>query len=220
MSFQALETIPYEVFPMQDLIELYGAQTGNCFRAAIALAEAAIPFEVRHVDLRAGAHYDPSFLALNSVGKVPTLVDHTFSPPLVINQSNAIIQYADIKAPGRLSPAQQGPERFRVFDRYFFFVTDVIANNHAAFFLKRVGLPDAAVPLDYRVVEHLSLAESFLIGHYMAGDTFSMADISAFTLTATIHDQLPWDKLPRLKRWFDRIATRPGVQAGMTAFDR
>lgn len=204
---------------MQDLIELYGAQTGNCFRAAIALIEADIPFTVRHVDLRAGAHFEPSFMALNPAGKVPTLVDHNYTQPLVINQSNAIIQYADIKAPGRLSPAEQGPERFRVFDRYFFFVTDVIANSHAAFFLKRVGLREAAAPLEYRAVEHLSLAEDFLTGPYMAGEEFSMADISAFTLAATVQELLPWDKLPKLQQWFDNIQARPGIQAGLKAFD-
>lgn len=204
---------------MHDMIELYGAQTGNCFRAAIALIEAGIPFTVQHVDLRAGAHMQPPFTALNPAGKVPTLVDHNFTPSLVINQSNAIIQYADAKAPGMLSPMETGPDRFRVLDRYFFFVTDVIANSHAAFFLRRVGLSDAAAPLDYRVVQHLLLAEDFLTEDYMAGGSFSMADISAFTLAATIEDRLPWDKLPKLQQWFERMRARPSIQAGMSAFE-
>lgn len=204
---------------MHNMIELYGAQTGNCLRAAIALIEAGIPFSVQQIDLRAGAHMQPAFMALNPAGKVPTLIDHSFTPALVINQSNAIIQYAEAKAPGALAPSEIGPDRFKVFDRYFFFVTDVIANSHAAFFLKRVGLRDAAAPLDYRVVEHLSLAESFLTDDYMAGKAFSMADISAFTLAATIEDRLPWDKLPKLQIWFERIRVRPSIQAGMRAFE-
>ncbi|MFJ5295576.1 glutathione S-transferase family protein [Pseudomonas sp. NPDC088368] len=204
---------------MHDMIELYGAQTGNCFRAAIALIEADIPFTVRHVDLRAGAHMQQPFMALNPAGKVPTLVDHNCTPSLVINQSNAIIQYADAKAPGTLAPSEIGPGRFRVFDRYFFFVTDVIATSHAAFFLKRVGLRDAAAPLDHRVVEQLLLAENFLTEAYMAGGAFSMADISAFTLAATIEDRLPWDKLPKLQQWFERMRARPSIEAGMRAFE-
>lgn len=204
---------------MQNLIELYGAQTGNCLRAAIALIEADIPFTVRHVDLRAGAHMTPTFKVLNPAGKVPTLVDHSFTPPLVIHQSNAIVQYADAKAPGKLSPSEIGPDRFRMFDRYFFFVTDVIATSHAAFFLQRVGLRDAAVPLDYRVVEHLLLAEDFLTDAYMGGGKFSMVDISAFTLVASVEDRLPWDKLPKLQQWFDHVGERPSVQAGLRVFD-
>lgn len=204
---------------MQNLIELYGAQTGNCFRASIALAEAGIPFTPRPVNLRAGAHLEPAYLALNPAGKVPTLIDHNFAPPLVIHQSNAIMQFADAQAPGRLAPVGNGPDRFRVLDRYFFFVTDVIAHSHAAFFLKRVGLREAAAPLDYRALEHLMMAEDFLTADFIAGSEFSMADISAFTLAATLQQQLPRDKLPRLMQWFERIQSRPGVQAGMHAFD-
>lgn len=204
---------------MHDMIELYGAQTGNCFRAAIALIEADIPFTVRHVDLGAGAHMQPPFIAINPAGKVPTLIDHNFKPSLVIHQSNAIIQYADAMAPGKLAPSGIGPDRFQAFDRYFFFVTDVIANSHAAFFLKRAGLRDAAAPLDHRVVQQILLAEDFLTEAYMAGRTFSMADISAFTLASTIEDRLPWDKLPKFQQWFERIRARPSIQAGMRAFE-
>ncbi|WP_213939195.1 glutathione S-transferase family protein [Pseudomonas sp. dw_612] len=204
---------------MPQMIELYGAPTGNCLRAAIALAEAGIPFVVRPVNLREGKHSEPDFLALNPAGKVPTLVDHHFTPALVINQSNAIMLYVDAKVPGLLAPAVQGPERFKVLDRYFFFVTDVIAVSHAAFFLKKIGQGEAAAPLDQRVIENLLLAEGFLTCEYMAGETFTLADISAFTLASSVTDRIPWEKVPRLKAWFERVHARPGVQSGLHAFD-
>ncbi|MFJ3483060.1 glutathione S-transferase family protein [Pseudomonas sp. NPDC090202] len=205
---------------MSDPIELYGAQTGNSLRAAVALSEAGIPYRAVCIDLRAGAHRQPPFLDLNPAGKVPTLVDRSVSPTLIINQSNAIMQYADAKAPGRLAPQASGPERFRVFDRYFHFVTDVIAVSHAGFFLRQQGLRDMARPLDQRAVELLIAAERFLEDDYMAGSQFSMADISAFTYAASVHERLPWDTLPRLAQWFERIAERPAVQAGMLAFSQ
>jgi hypothetical protein len=40
--------------------------------------------------------------------------------------------------------------RDKVFDRYFYFVTDVIAPGHAAFFLRKTGLGDAAAVIDLR----------------------------------------------------------------------
>jgi len=58
-------------------IELYGAQTGNCLRAAIALEEAMVPYTVRHVDLRSGEHRRAAYLALNPAGQVPTMVDRS-----------------------------------------------------------------------------------------------------------------------------------------------
>ena len=203
---------------MNIVIELYGANTGNSFRAAIAFEEANIAYTARPLDLRKGEHRDPVFLALNPAGKVPTLIDRSSTPALVINQSNAIIQYANSKAPGRLSPAQHGAERNKVFDRYFFFVTDIIAPSHAAFFLRQSGLNDAAELIDRRVLEQFSLVETLLTTEFMAGDQFSMADISAFTMAASIRDRLDWQALPRLSRWFDIIQARPAVQRGLNAF--
>lgn len=203
---------------MNDVIELYGANTGNSFRAAIALEEAGIVYTARKVDLHAHEQRDASFRALNPAGKVPTLVDPTVTPVLVINQSNAIIQYAAAKAPGQLAPALPGPDTVRVFDRYFFFVTDVIAPSHAAFFLRQAGLNDAAAVIESRVIEQLIFAERFLTGEFMAGDRFSMADISAYTIAASVRYCLEWKRHPRLAQWFDAIEARPAVQRGLNAF--
>ena len=198
-------------------VELYGAETGNSLRAAIALHEAGIAFVPKRLDLGSGAHREPEFLRLNPAGKVPTLVDHTVSPALVINQSNAIIQYADLHSPGRLSPLATN-QRLKVVDRFFYFVTDVIAVSQAAFFLRRGGQRDASLSLDQRVIDHLVLAEQFLEDDYIAGDDFSMADIAAFTYTLSVQDRLPWISLPRMAGWFERVGSRPAVQAGKSAF--
>ena len=203
---------------MNDQIELYGANTGNSLRAAIALEESGIAYTARRLDLYAKEHHGPAFLALNPAGKVPTLIDHGTTPALIINQSNAIIQYADAKAPGRLAPAQPGPERIRVIDRYFFFVTDVIAPSHAAFFLHQAGQDKAAAIIDLRVIEQLTYAESFLTAGFMAGAQFSMADISAFTIATAFRDRLEWKELAQLSRWFDSVEARPAVQRGLNAF--
>ena len=55
-------------------------------------------------------------------------------------------------------------------------------------------------------------------GARLFGDQFSMADISAFTIAASIRDQLDWAVLSRLSRWFDAIEARPAVQRGLKAF--
>lgn len=204
---------------MAELIELYGALTGNSIRAAIALAEAGITFAPRRLDLASGAQRHPEYLALNPTGKVPTLVDHNYSPALVINQSNAIIQYADSKAPGRLSPATSDAERFKVYDRFLFFVTDVIAPSHAAFFLKQIGKPDWGAPLDERSLEAMQVAEAFLDQDYIAGASFSLADIAAFTFATSVRGQVDWGRLPRMTRWLARINKREGVQRGNRAFE-
>jgi len=198
-------------------VELYGAETGNSFRAAIALSEAGLAFKPIRLDLRAGDHRHPEFLTLNSAGKVPTLVDHGSSPVLIINQSNAIIQYADLKSPGTLAPLVED-RRLKTLDRFFYFVTDVISSSHAAFFLRRAGMSEGSPALAWHALDQLRLAEHFLEEDYIAGQAFSMADIAAYTFCYSVQDQLDWKNLPRMAAWFDRVGSRPAVQAGMLAF--
>ena len=204
------------------IIELYGAETGNCLRAAIALEEAGIAFHARPLDLRNGEHKSSGYLALDPSGRVPTLVDGGVSgEPFVLTQSNAIIFYAADMKPGTILAASQGPERTRAIERFFYFVTDVIAPSHAAFFLRPANEGAAAALLDARSLEALRSAEDFLAdGAHMAGTRFSIADISALTIVGSMSGSIPWTEMPRLRQWYARVSGRPGVVAGLRAFEK
>jgi GSH-dependent disulfide-bond oxidoreductase len=206
---------------MKTTLELYGAQTGNCIRAAIALEEAGLSYTPKLVDLSSGAHMGVDHLALNSAGKVPVLVEKEEDrEPFILTQSNAIILYAAGKAAGRLLP-ENDRDRAIVFERFFFFVTDVIAVSHAAFSLRASSAQEGRTILEDRVLVTLETAERY-VGHneFMAGKTFSAADIAGFTITQSVKSDLPWPKLPNLRRWFERIEGRPAVKRGLHAFDR
>jgi len=197
---------------MEANLEIYAAPTGNCLRAVMALEEAGISYDLKSVDLQAGAHKRPPYTDLNPAGLVPTAVVHGSGGPLVLTQSNAIILYAAGKAPERLLP-EAGTARAVALDRFFFFVTDVIVPSGAGFFLKREGQAEAAAKLDQRVLDALAGAERFAQqSRFIAGDGFSIADIAGFTFTRFAQPRLPWDRLPNLKRWFEAVETRPGVQ--------
>lgn len=206
---------------MNTTLELYGAQTGNCIRAAIALEEAGLSYTPRLVDLSSGAHKSADHLALNPAGKVPVLVEKEGDrEPFVLTQSNAIILYAAGKAAGRLLP-ESDHDRAIALERFFFFVTDVIAVSHAAFSLRGSNAQDGQKILLDRVLATLETAERY-VGHdeFMAGKTFSAADIAGFTITQSMKSDLPWPKLPNLRRWFERTEGRPAVRRGLRAFDR
>jgi len=205
---------------MNTTYELYGAPTGNCIRAAIALEEAGLPYTVRSVDLANGEHRSAAYLALNPAGKVPVLVESKENgPPVVITQSNAIILYAAEKAPGRLLP-DDSLARAVVYERFFFFVTDVIAVSHAAFFLRDAAVPAGQALLVERMFAALESAERFVSDEpYMAGKTFSIADIAAFTIALSVESQLPWAQLPNLRRWYEQVAARPALARGLKVFN-
>jgi GST-like protein len=199
---------------MEDVVELYAAPTGNCLRAVMALEEAGISYDLKNVDLQAGAHKRPPYTDLNPASLLPTAVVHgPDGARLVLTQSNAIILYAAAKVPERLLPADEGAARAVVLDRFFFFVTDVIVPSGAGFFLKREGQEDAAAKLDQRVLDALAGAERFAReSRFIAGENFSIADIAGLTFTRFAQARLPWAALPNLKRWFEDVETRPGVQ--------
>jgi GSH-dependent disulfide-bond oxidoreductase len=208
--------------PHQESYDLYGARTGNCLRAAIALSEAGVPFTPRAVDLRTREQRGPTFMALNPSGQVPVLVQRLGSGAkgFVLSQSVAITLYAAEYTPGGLLPLDVNA-RFKVLEAYFYFVADVIGLNGVAFALKGDGFGEAAQSLTRRYLARLTRGERFISEHgFMAGDRFSIADIAAFTISSAVAEDVPWTTLPRLADWRDRIAERPSVQRGMHLFDK
>lgn len=204
-------------------LELHGARTGNCLRAAIGLHEAGLSYRLRHVDLRHGEQQSESHLAFNPRGKVPVLVvRETETTPLrVITQSNAILFYAAECSPGRLLPEVGSQSRVKALDAFFHFITDIIALSGVAFTMRLQGDVDASTALTHRYMASIQASEFFLSeAGYMGGDDFSIADIAAFTIIQSVEKHLPWARLPRLQAWCDQIAARPAVRNGMQTFDK
>lgn len=200
-------------------IDLIGARTGNCIRVAIALEEASLPYKVAVLDLKNGEHRSPAHLALNPEGKVPYIIDRSSGTDVVLSQSNAILFHASRRSPGRLLPLDDAP-RTMALERFFYFLTDVIAVNHAAFFLRLRGQPDASLVLDRKSHAAIGHSERFVQeSRYMGGDQFTLADIAAYTIVATCHEEIDWRAAPNLERWFAELRERPSMKRGMHAFD-
>ena len=88
------------------MIDLHTTATANGYRAAIMLEECALEYRAIAYDLTKGEHLAPAHLALNPVGRVPTLVDHDAvgGRTAVVYGSQAILQYLAEKT-GRFLPA-------------------------------------------------------------------------------------------------------------------
>lgn len=204
------------------MIELFGDATGNSARAAIALEEAGLPYEPRKVALARGEHRAGEYLRLNPTGRVPTLIDSDGpgGERVVLTQSNAIMLYVAEKS-GRLLPSD-GLERARALEWLFFFVTDVIAPSLQAFVLSRDAAADHAAAVQRLNERALAMYEHVDRGltdrPFLAGDSFTLADIAGCTITAALEAQLRWEALPHVHRWFDQVGARPAVQRGRHIF--
>ena len=75
---------------MPNPIRLYRfALSGHAHRVQLMLSLLQLPCELVDVDLAAGEHKTPAFLALNAFGQVPVIEDGDFT----LADSNAILVY-------------------------------------------------------------------------------------------------------------------------------
>ncbi|MGS1109833.1 glutathione S-transferase family protein [Achromobacter anxifer] len=199
------------------MLNLYTDSSPNGYKATIALEELELPYRLHHVRIAQGEHRLPDFLALNPHGRIPALTDEDTGVTLF--ESAAILLYLAEKA-GKLLPADThgrweaikwlqfhsssvGPiigqrVNFEVFDK---------ARNPAALERYQRLTEDALAVLDRRLAEH----------PYLAGDTYSIADIAHFGWShiARIID-FDFSHHRHLSAWHERVAARPAVAKGIT----
>ncbi len=77
------------------MIDLYAMGSPNVVKIYIALEEMELPYTVHPVDVFGEAQFDPEFLRLNPLAKVPVITDHDGpgGKPYTLFESGAILQY-------------------------------------------------------------------------------------------------------------------------------
>lgn len=201
------------------MIELYTAPTGNGFRAAIAVAEAGLPFVARTVDLAASEQRAPWFLELNPLGQIPVLVDRPDrgGEPLIVRQSAAIMLYLAEKT-GRFLPAQ-GAARARVLELFMEVCVDVAGINATL----TLGSNEIAEPdkptlayFEQLLRRHFTMVDGVLADQEWLAGTVSIADLALYPHAVRRAELIDQWELRHLLAWSDRMARRPGVQLGMS----
>lgn len=163
-----------------------------------------------------GGNADPTYLAMNPNGLVPTVQDGE----LVIWESNTIMRYLCATRGGaHLHPADPAA-RTRVerwMDWQLQSLAAPMAALHWGYYRTPAEKRDAAAleASRRRAVDLWSMAECQLAhGPYIAGEAFSLADICLGIWSYRWH-AFPIERpaLPGLVAWQERIAERSGFQA-------
>src|SRR5262245_31826556 len=102
------------------MMKLYGFGPTRSLRALWGLKELGLEFEFIPVNLLAGEHQRPEYLALNPAGKVPVLVDGD----LVIPESAAIVLYLAEKYPEKGLMPTNLKQRAQVYRWVMFAMTE------------------------------------------------------------------------------------------------
>src|SRR5688572_546861 len=171
------------------------------------LEEVGVDYELRWVDIVAGAQKTPEFLKLSPMGKLPVLVDGA----AVVTESAAIGVYlADRYAPGRLAPALDDPAR-GTYLRWAFFSPSVIEPAAAA---QPSGGNFNAGAVGWGTYDTmLNATEAALSpGPFLLGERFTMADV---ILGGTLRFMLTFKMVeprPAFTAYVQRLDERPAFQ--------
>jgi glutathione S-transferase len=192
-------------------MKLYEFAPTRSIRARWTLQELGVAFDAVTVNLVAGEHRRPDFLAVNPAGKVPVLVDGN----LVLSESIAIAVYLADKYPekGFLSADLRGRAEAM---RWLLFTTTELEQPLWRIAKHRVIYPeDKRLPADIDLArDEFTAMAKVLDGHmvdreFVVGDKVTVADfVLAYTLDWAQMGGL-LDGLPRLEGYMLRMYDRP-----------
>lgn len=192
------------------MIKLYGHEmSGNSYKVRLFLELLSVEYEWIKVDLMKAEHKSPEYLALNSFGQVPLLIDHEVK----LADAQAILvylarQYGDEQwLPLNALPlaqvirwlsttageVRQGPENARLY--HLFGATSI-------------NIERAEQKSDYiltQLNQHLSTRM------WLEFDHPTIADIAVFPYVALSRDgKIDLDVYPDVLAWIDRVKQLPG----------
>ncbi|MCB9520926.1 MAG: glutathione S-transferase family protein [Myxococcales bacterium] len=170
------------------------------------LEEVGQPYELRFVDLNAGAQRSADHERRNRMHKVPVLDDGDVR----VSENAAIAMYlADRYAPGRLAPALDAAQRGSYL-RWCVFAPSVI---EPACMAKASGWAYSPRQAGFGTYDDMlaTLEEAVGSGTWLLGETFTMADV---VVGATARWMLRFGMMKSdvVAAYADRLAARPALQ--------
>jgi glutathione S-transferase len=200
---------------MSDTITFY---TNPMSRGRIVhwmLEEVGAPYEMKVLDFEKREHKTPEFLAINPMGKLPTIMHRG----VVVTEAAAICTYlADTFSLGKLAPALDDPRR-GTYLRWMFFGAGCV---EPAMLDKAMNRPpvERVGSVGWGTYEDTlnALEQAITPGPYILGDSFSAVDVY-------IGSQIGWglfmksiEPRPSFQAYAARMNERPAhqrVMAGM-----
>lgn len=192
------------------MLKLYHAVPSRASTAHWMLEEVGEPYELELLDLKGGDQRSPAYLALNPMGKVPTLVDGD----LVVSEVSAICCYlADAYPKAGLAPAI-GDVRRGAYLKWLFFGPSCIEPamlEHAFPRNEPVGRGTLGFG-DFETVMNVLTQATAAANPYVMGEQFTAADV-------VVGSGLRWGMMfkliperPEFVAYVSRLNARPALQ--------
>jgi len=191
---------------------LYGIWlSGPTYKAGLAMSLMGQSFAYKHVDLRAGAHKQPEYLAINRFGQVPALVDGD----LKLCQSGAILLYLADKS-GKMG-GKTPEEKARVREWLFWEFDRLASNIYRPRAIKR-GFMKADDNVHQMYVNQAGDALKVLDGalaksDFLVGSEPTIADVAVYGDVAYAEEAaIDLSPYANVKAWMARVEKLPGFK--------
>ncbi|CAA2136744.1 MULTISPECIES: glutathione S-transferase family protein [Methylobacterium] len=187
------------------------ALSGHAHRARLFLSLVGADCEIVEVDLAAGAHKTPDFLALNPFGQVPVLVDGD----VVVPDSNAILVYLAKKL-GRTDWLPEDAYGAAQVQRWLSVAAGPIAFGPAAArMITLFGARFDTAEVIARAHQILGRIEAELADRaWIAADHPTIADVALYSYVAAAPEgNVELAPYAEIRAWLGRIEALPGFVA-------
>lgn len=208
-------------------VKFYDCSTApNPRRARMFIAEKGLTIETQDISIAKGEQLRPEFLAVNPSGTIPVLVTDTGT---VLTENLGIAAYLEARYPERPLMGNTPDEKGMIMMWHSIAeqqggvaVAEALRNANPHF-------KDRAIPGPVNFPQIPALAERGLARidlfwellerrlqdtPWIAGESFSFADISAFVFAdfaRVVKKRIPEENLAS-RRWYDAIRARPSAQ--------
>ncbi|VFR44278.1 Glutathione S-transferase, unnamed subgroup [plant metagenome] len=155
--------------------------SGHAHRAHLFLSLLGLPHELVEVDVKAGAHKQPAFLALNPLGQIPVLDDDG----TIVSDSNAILVYLATKH-GRTDWLPQDAVQAAAVQRWLSVAAGELAYGACAARLVTVFgatfRPEEVIARAHALLAHLD--KHLAARQWLVGEHPTIADVALYSYLA------------------------------------
>ncbi|MCA0405043.1 MAG: glutathione S-transferase family protein [Proteobacteria bacterium] len=184
---------------------LYHAAPSRSSGTLFLLEEAGLPYEIRLLDLKNGETHTPEFLAINPLGKVPTIVH---DGAVITEQIAVTIYLGDLAVGKKLAPPPGDPLR-GPYLRWVAFYGSSFEPALIDKALKRESGGQAMSPYGSYEAVVRAVSAQLEKGPYWLGETFTAADALWGSALAWTSSFGLIEKTPAMAAYLDRITARP-----------
>lgn len=192
-------------------IRLYRhAVSGHAHRVELFLSLLGLPFDTVEVDLLAGAHKQPDFLARNPLGQVPVIEDGD----VTLADSNAILVYLAMRYTASTNVwLPRDPLGAAQVQRWLSVAAGPLVFGPGAARLlqlfKSPNAPDEAVARAHALF--VLMEQQLTASDFLVGASPSLADVANYSYTARAPEgRVSLEGYPHIRAWLARIEALPG----------